>query len=96
MADYTDQVINNAKDFQFEHHSGSLVSKLEYRLGKGRLVLVHTEVPEEISDQGIGSSLVKAAMQHAKANDLEVLVYCPFAASYLERHPEWNDFVSKL
>lgn len=96
MADYTDQVINNTEDFQFEYHSGSLVSKLEYRLGKSRIALVHTEVPEELSGQGIGSSLVEAAMKYAKEKQLKVLVYCPFAAGYLERHPEWNDYVSNL
>ncbi|MEM6771396.1 MAG: GNAT family N-acetyltransferase, partial [Bacteroidota bacterium] len=65
MADHTDQVANNVKKFRFEVVSGSLVSKLEYRLGRYTLDLLHTEVPEELGGQGIGSSLVLAALNHA-------------------------------
>ena len=96
MADYTDQVANNIKKFRFEVVSGSQISKLDYRIGRYSLDLVHTEVPEQLTDQGIGSSLVIAAMQHARANDLRVILSCPFAAAYAARHPEWEDIVADI
>jgi predicted GNAT family acetyltransferase len=96
MANPTDQVVNNTEKFRFEVVSGALVSKLEYRMGRNSIALVHTEVPEELGGQGIGSSLVKAALQHAKENGLKVLPYCPFAAAYIERHPEWSDIVGEV
>lgn len=96
MADYTDQVVNNTEKYRFEVISGALVSKLEYRMGRHSIALVHTEVPEELSGQGIGSSLVEAALQHAKDNGLTVLPYCPFAAAYISRHPEWDDIVGEV
>jgi predicted GNAT family acetyltransferase len=96
MADYTDQVINNTEEYQFEDHSGSLVSTLEYLFGKSLIDLVHTEVPVVLVGQGIGSSLVEAAMEYAKAKNLKVLVYCPFANGYLQRHPEWNDYINNI
>lgn len=96
MAESGYQVVNNVKKFRFEVISGSQVSKLDYRLGRDTIALVHTEVPEELSGQGIGSTLVKTALQHARANELMVLPYCPFVASYIERHPEWEDIVGEI
>ncbi len=96
MPDNTEHVVNNAKKFRFEVISGALVSKLEYRLGRDTIALVHTEVPEELQGQGIGSAIVRTALQHARDNELTVLPYCPFVASYLARHPEWEDIVSSV
>ncbi len=93
MPDYTDQVVNNVKKFRFEVVSGSQVSKLEYRLGRYTIDLVHTEVPEQLTGQGIGSSLVDAALTHARANGLKVIASCPFVAAYVDRHPDWEDIV---
>lgn len=96
MAESSYQVVNNVKKFRFEVISGSQVSKLDYRLGRDTIALVHTEVPEELSGQGIGSTLVQTALQHARSNELTVLPYCPFVAAYIERHPEWEDIVGEI
>lgn len=96
MSDHTDQVINNAEQYRFEVRSGSLLSKLDYRLGRTTIALVHTEVPEELQGQGIGSELVQGAMNHAKEKGLKVLPYCPFVAAYLSRHPEWDSIVGEI
>lgn len=90
------EVRNNPEKFRFEVHSGALTSKLDYRLGRNRLAIIHTEVPDELSGQGIGSALVHAALVHARAHDLTVLPHCPFAAAYIERHPEWTDIVGEI
>ncbi|WP_116125645.1 GNAT family N-acetyltransferase [Lewinella sp. IMCC34183] len=92
----SDTVVNNEAKNQFEIESGSQKSKLQYRLtGDGRIDLVHTEVPEDLTGQGLGSSLVVAALKYARDNDLQAIPSCPFVASYVERHPEWNDVVTE-
>ena len=96
MANSSNHVVNNTADYQFEVVSGALTSKLEYRMGKDRIALIHTEVPDELQGQGIGSDLVKTALQFAKDKDLKVLPYCPFVAAYIKRHPEWQDIVAEL
>jgi len=96
MSDQTDPVINKPELFRFEVTSGALLSKLEYRLGRTTIALVHTEVPEELQGQGIGSSLVRGALAHAREKGLKVLPYCPFVAAYVSRHPEWNDIVGEV
>ncbi|OAV43245.1 GNAT family N-acetyltransferase [Lewinella sp. 4G2] len=96
MPNPTDQVVNNEDEFRFEIVSGSQTSILDYRLGRKRIALVHTEVPDELQGQGLGSALVAFALQHAKDKGLMVLPYCPFVAAYLERHPEWSDIVAEI
>ncbi|WP_157976297.1 GNAT family N-acetyltransferase [Lewinella sp. IMCC34191] len=88
----TETVVNNQEKNRFEITHGSQLSKLEYRMKDGDLIdLVHTEVPEDLSGQGIGGNLVKTALQYARDNDLKAIPSCPFVASYVERHPEWED-----
>jgi len=57
------------------------------------MVLVHTEVPESAEGKGVGSALARAALDHARREDLSVVPRCPFMASYIRRHPEYGDLV---
>ncbi len=59
---------------------------LKYGRDAQRLVLLHTEVPREAEGQGHGGALVRAALDHARDEGLEVVAVCPFASAYLERH----------
>ncbi len=49
---------------------------------------MHTEVPDSMSGKGVASALAAYAFQYAKENKKPVMVYCPFVAAYLKRHPE--------
>ena len=57
------------------------------------IYLVHTEVPMAMEGKGIGGQLAKAALNYARENNFKVVPRCPFVASYLQRHPEYNDLV---
>ena len=63
-------------------------AQLVYRLDGDRLVLVHTEVPDELGGRGLGGVLVQAALDRAAADGLTIVPQCPFARSWLEKHPE--------
>jgi predicted GNAT family acetyltransferase len=67
---------------------------LDYRLEPGRLILVHTEVPEQFEGQGVGSALVRHAVDRARAEGLTVAPWCPFARGWLRRHPEVAETVA--
>ena len=60
---------------------------LTYVESEGRLDIQHTVVPEEMSGQGVGGELVQAAVDYARDSELELVVTCPFARSWLEKHP---------
>jgi predicted GNAT family acetyltransferase len=76
-----------------EHHRFVLSdegseAQLVYRLDGDRLVLEHTEVPEELGGRGLGGVLVRAALERAVADHLTIAPWCPFARRWLERHPD--------
>ena len=59
----------------------------------GALDLQHTVVPEVARGQGVGESLVRAAMDHAREQGVQVIPSCPFVQSWLDEHPEARDLV---
>lgn len=63
-------------------------AELLYRVRNGRLILVHTEVPIELEGHGIGGKLTTAAVDYAAEHGLVVVPSCPFAQSWLDRHPD--------
>lgn len=67
---------------------GDHTGVLNYHLENDRLVLDHTEVPEELGGRGVGGRLVRAALTRAEADGLTVVPRCPFARAWLEKHPE--------
>jgi predicted GNAT family acetyltransferase len=82
------RVIDNQSKSRFELTSDDHLAELIYRRRADRLVLVHTEVPEALSGQGIGGLLVQAAIDRAAGEDLTVVPLCPFARGWLQRHPD--------
>ena len=63
-------------------------AELTYQLDGDRLVLVHTGVPDELEGRGLGGTLVRAAVERAAAEQLTLGPRCPFARSWLEKHPD--------
>ena len=63
-------------------------AELVYRIEGDTIVLVHTGVPEELGGRGIGGKLVEQAIAKAKADGLTIDAQCPFAKSWIEKHPQ--------
>jgi predicted GNAT family acetyltransferase len=88
-------IINNTQQQQFEVRSENELAMLVYRFYKDDIALMHTEVPAALSGKGIASALAKHAFEWAKEHNKKVMVYCPFVAVYLKRHPEYNFLLDK-
>jgi uncharacterized protein len=82
------QVIDNTKKARFEVSIDGVLAELIYRRRGDRLILVHTGVPDALGGRGVGGLLVRAAVAKATAEGLTVVPLCPFARSWLERHPD--------
>jgi predicted GNAT family acetyltransferase len=87
------EIVDNERKSRFEAAVDGQVAELIYRRRGNRLVLVHTGVPESLEGRGIGAALVTAAIGDARARRLTVVVQCPFARSWLRRHPDAADGV---
>ena len=72
------------------HVDGELAGVLEYRLRRGRIALIHTEVLPVHEGRGVGSALVRFALDDARRRGLRVIAICPYVQAYLTRHPEFE------
>jgi predicted GNAT family acetyltransferase len=52
--------------------------------------MTHTEVPPEFEGKGVGSQLVKGALEIVKNDGKRVRPLCTFVAAYIKRHPEYQ------
>ena len=89
------EVRDNPAMGRFEMVSGDAVAFVEYeRSGGDRIALLHTEVPEALSGQGVGSKLVRGVLDALRAEGAKVVPRCEFVAAYVERHPEYRDLLA--
>jgi predicted GNAT family acetyltransferase len=88
-------IIDNTAASRYEIHVGDEVALLDYKRHGDRVVLVHTEVPTSLEGHGLAGQLTKRALDDARAAGLKVVPRCPYAVTYLERHPEYADLVWK-
>jgi predicted GNAT family acetyltransferase len=87
-------VRDNPEQTRYEVHVDDVVAGyILYRAGEGLLTMVHTEVGPEWEGHGVGSVLVRGALDDVRARGLKVRPLCPFVRGYIERHPEYGDIV---
>jgi uncharacterized protein len=61
-----------------------------------RLIIIdHTEVPDVYRGQGVGAKLAAHAIEEARKGGWKIIPLCPFMKSQVERHPEWQDVISR-
>jgi predicted GNAT family acetyltransferase len=88
------QVKDNPAMGRFEMRSDGSTAFVEYRRAGDRIALLHTEVPEALSGQGVGSKLVRGTLDAVRAEGLKVVPRCEFVAAYIGRHPEYRDLLA--
>ena len=87
------EITHNRSASRFEYRQGNETAVADYGLYGNRVVITHVEVPKKLENKGIGSQLVKAVLEDAKARNLHVVPQCPFAAKYIARHSEYRELV---
>lgn len=72
---------------------GDVAGFTVYEQRPGVIAFMHTEIGDEWGGKGVGSKLVRGALDDARSRGLEVLPYCPFVRSWIERHDDYVDLV---
>lgn len=72
---------------------GQPAGHLDYLLRRELIALVHTDIDERFEGHGLGSRLIRFALDDARERRLAVLPFCPFVKSFIELHPEYADLV---
>ena len=89
----SDQLRNNTAQSRFELDADGHTAFAYYSIAADVITFRHTEVPPELEGRGIGSRLVRGALEFARAQGLKVVPQCPFVAAYMAKHSEFNDLL---
>lgn len=87
-------VIHNADERQYEiWDDDELAGHTAYHPFHGALAFIHTEVDARFEGQGLGSTLVRGALDEVRSRGESVLPFCPFVRGYITKHREYVDLV---
>jgi predicted GNAT family acetyltransferase len=81
-------VRNNQERSRFELDAEGHIAFSNYRRDGNTITFMHTEVPKELEGRGIGSALVRGALELARKQGLTIAASCPFVRAYIAKHPD--------
>ncbi|GAB6387923.1 GNAT family N-acetyltransferase [Stutzerimonas marianensis] len=56
-----------------------------------RRLFTHTEVDPSLEGQGMGSKLVREALDDTRQQGKRIVPVCEFVSAYVSRHHDWDD-----
>lgn len=91
----SEELLDRADPTRFElWRNGCLVGELTYHhLHPNRYALVHTGVLPDHRGQGVGSALVRGALEEIRRRAGTVTAACSFVADFLDGNQEFTDVV---
>jgi predicted GNAT family acetyltransferase len=87
------EVSNNPAHHRYELAVDGHLAATYYTLADGVITFIHTEVPPELGGKGIGSKLIKGALDQVRADGLKVVAECPFVKGFIEKNPVYADLL---
>jgi hypothetical protein len=72
---------------------GVLAGFAAYRPHPGVIAFTHTKVEDAFEGRGVGSILVREALEDARGRGLQVLPFCAFVNAFIAEHREFLDLV---
>ena len=87
------EIVHNKAAKRFETSIDGHTGYISYKEHDDKLVYDHTIVPQELGGRGVGSALVKHALNYARDNDKKVVPQCSFVSSYIDKHPNYQDLL---
>jgi predicted GNAT family acetyltransferase len=83
-------VVDSPAEHRFElRANGKLAGFAAYRAGERAHVFTHTEIDPAYEGKGLGSVLIRGALDEVRARGRAVVPVCPFVRSFVERHPDY-------
>jgi uncharacterized protein len=70
-----------------------LLGHADYRRRGDTVVFVHTEVDPDSGREGVGSALVRGALDDVRAKGGSVVAECSFVRGWIGKHEEYADLL---
>jgi uncharacterized protein len=87
------EIVNNKEHHRYELAVDGHIAATYYEIADGVITFIHTEVPPELGGKGIGSKLIKGALDQVRAEGLKVIAQCPFVKAYIDKHADYADLL---
>lgn len=87
-------VRHNMAESRFEVTVDGKLCVADYLLRDGEMVITHTFVPPELRGRGLAEQVVRAALEHARAEKLRVVPACSYVGVFIERNKEYQSLLS--
>jgi predicted GNAT family acetyltransferase len=88
-------VRDNPEESRYEIRDGDRVLGFAAYQHRGdTLVFTHTEVDPDAGQEGLGSRLVRAALDDVRSKGVSVVPLCPFVHGWIDRHQDYADLVA--
>jgi uncharacterized protein len=71
-----------------------LLGHADYERRGDTVVFIHTEVDQDSGREGLGSTLVRAALDDVRAKGGSVLAQCSFVRGWIEKHDDYADLLA--
>ena len=69
----------------------SAIARVDVSIDRNILTIIRTEVTEVLKGQGAGQQLIKHIVEFSRANNIKIIVQCPFALKQFEKNPDYSD-----
>jgi uncharacterized protein len=86
-------IVNDIAKHRYELAVDGHIAATYYEIAGPVITFVHTEVPPELGGKGVGSKLIKGALDQVRSEGLKVIAQCPFVKAYIDKHPEYVDLL---
>ena len=87
------EIVNNPAKHRYELAVDGHIAATYYEIAGGVITFVHTEVPPELVGKGVGSKLIKGALDQVRADGLKVVAQCPFVKAFIGKNPDYADLL---
>lgn len=88
------KISDNTAQSRFELEVEGHLAAAHYERNGNVITFTHTEVPPELGGKGVGSALVKGALDQARAQGLKVVAECPFVKAWIGKHAAYADLLA--
>jgi uncharacterized protein len=87
-------VCDNHARHRYELDVGEGVAFINYRRSGLVVTMTHAEVPRALAGRGLGTALLRGALELVREQGGKVVAQCPFVAAYIARHRESQDLLA--
>ena len=86
-------IVNNKAQQRYELAVEGHIAATYYKVEGKIITFIHTEVPPELGGKGIGSKLIRGALDQVRAEGFKVIAQCPFVKAFIEKNADYQDLL---